>query len=137
MHRNAHPAGSSEAPPALASSAGRPLASGHTEWLQLPRGARIILLHGRLRLHEPPWWLAETLWQPVRWLDAGETCTLERAGWVRLEAGAACRVLVQAPAGGAERLLRPLTQLIKWAAAGARRLACHRLIERARIADNS
>lgn len=137
MPRTAHQAGSSEASPALASPAGWPLASGHSEWLQLPRGARIILLQGRLRLHEPPWWLAETLWQPVRWMDAGGACTLERAGWVRLEAGAACRVMVQAPAGGAERLRQAVTHVVKWAAAGARRLAGHRLIERARVADNS
>lgn len=114
-----------------------PLASGSSEWLRLPRKTQIGLVAGRLRVHEPALWLADTLWQPVQCLSAGETLTLERAGWVRLEAGASCRVWLLLPSGLGHRLQTVLMRLparakrlAGWCAGGRERL-------QRRVAENS
>lgn len=90
-------------PGSAASPAFRTLTAGACEWLQLPRGARLCLVEGRLRLLEPAQWIADTWYQPEQWLGAGEVHTSQQAGWARLEADAACRFLVLPAPGWAAR----------------------------------
>jgi hypothetical protein len=71
------------------------VAAGASEWVQLPKGTQILVHEGRLRLHEPAVWLADTMWQPVLWLHAGQAHQLDRHGWVRLEAGERCVLHLQ------------------------------------------
>ena len=81
--------------PTLRAEEARFVAAGTSEWVQLPKGAQILVHEGRLRLHEPAVWLADTMWQPVHWLHAGQAHKLDRHGWVRLEAGERCVLHLQ------------------------------------------
>jgi len=81
----------------------RPLAAGQSLQLAVDAGTAVFAAQGRLRIDEPPRWLAEVAVPVGRSLDEGEGWVVEQAGWITVRAlgGAAARLrCVPAGTGG-------------------------------------
>ena len=86
---------------------------GQTQLRKLPRGSRITLAAGSIRVDGPPLWLAETIVRNVAIVRPGTPVELPRAGWVALNSERAAEVLIEPAGVQASRALETLRVLLQ------------------------
>ncbi|GAB4063038.1 hypothetical protein [Uliginosibacterium sediminicola] len=66
--------------------------------LYLEAGSQLICTEGYVQFELPPQWLGASMLALVRELGAGDTTTLDKGGWLRLQARRQCELMVIEPA---------------------------------------
>lgn len=96
------------------------LARGESQRYLVAAGNTLLVLSGRIVLHGPAEWLAETLVSPQQRLCAEETLVFAQGGWVEVMAGddAQLALLANRQPGVWQRLAAGLCGLLGYRAAG-------------------
>ena len=89
------------------------LGKGEARRLLVEAGTTVLVLEGRVIVHGPLQWLAETPVAPEQRLVSEQALMLESGGWIDLMAGEAAELLVLLPNGVQvwQRVVRGLESL--------------------------